>query len=299
MKRKIIVVSLIALVTIAVVAWYFGFRTASPQDNPTVAPKHSIVPPEKKVERKVEKKELTIRNVTDKTVDYSIKSIISEGEPIMKSIKVGAVDRYPGNFDMKVFFRRAGETVSYHLDKGMPYSFRYDENDDLELYDGSHGRVDQVDLAPFVPTPMLVVEKMLEMAQVDKDDIVYDLGCGDGRIVITAAKKYGARGVGIDLDPRRIMESQFGAKEAGVENLVEFRMEDATKADFAEATVVTLYLLTESNRLLRPELERQLSAGAYVLSHNYPIPGWEEKEIEFVTIMDAVGEEHYIYLYQR
>ena len=296
MKWKITVASLIALVIIAVAVWYFGFRTASPQDNPTtVAPKASIVAPEKKVE----KGELTIRNVTDKTIDYSIRSLIPEDEPMMKSIKVGAVDRYLGNSDMKIFFRRAGETVSYLLDKGMPYSFRYDENDDLELYDGSHGRVDQVDLAPFVPTPMVVVEKMLEMAQVDEDDIVYDLGCGDGRILIMAAKTYGARGVGIDLDPRRIMESQFGAEEAGVEKLVEFRMEDATKADFTEATVVTLYLLTESNRLLRPEFERQLSPGAYVVSHNYPIPGWEEKEIEFVTIMDAVGEEHDIYLYQR
>lgn len=300
MKWRIALVSLIGLGVIAGGVWYFGIRTASPQDNPTTeAAKPSIVSAEKKMEKKEEEKAMTIRNVTDKTIDYSIRSIVPEGEPIIKSIKVGAVDRYPGDSDMKIFFRRAGETVSYHLDKGMPYSFRYDENDDLELYDGSHGRVDQVDLAPFVPTPMLVVEKMLKMAQVDKDDIVYDLGCGDGRIVIRAAKIYGARGVGIDLDPRRIMESQFAAKEAGVEKLVEFRMEDATKSDFSEATVVTMYLLTESNRLLRPELERQLSPGAYVVSHNYPIPGWEEKEVEFVTIMDAIGEEHYIYLYQR
>ncbi|UCC41749.1 MAG: methyltransferase domain-containing protein [Candidatus Aminicenantes bacterium] len=181
----------------------------------------------------------------------------------------------------------------------MPYSFRYDENDELELYDGSSGRIDQVDLAPFVPTPMVIVEKMLEMSEVDKGDIVYDLGCGDGRIVIMAAERYGARGVGIDLDPQRISESKIGAANAGVENLVEFRMEDVTKSNFSEATVVTLYLLTESNRVLRPELERQLRSGAYVVSHNYPIPGWEEKEIEFVTIMDEGGEEHYIYLYQR
>ena len=137
------------------------------------------------------------------------------------------------------------------------------------------------------------------MAEVGKNDIVYDLGCGDGRIVIMAAKQYGAHGVGIDLDPRRISESKSAAEKAGVEELVEFRMEDATKVDFSEATVVTLYLLTESNRLLRPELERQLKPGAFVISHNYPIPGWEDKEIEYVTIWDEGGEEHYIYLYQK
>lgn len=295
MKLKIAIGTLIALVVMACAVWYFGVRTASPQDNATADQKPSVVAAEKEVE----KKELTIRNVTDKTIHYTIKSLSSDSEPVMKSLEVDAVDHFPGDSALKIYFRSRGETISYSLDPGMPYSFRYDEDDELELYDGSHGRIDQVDLAPFVPTPMVVVEKMLEVAQVDKDDIVYDLGCGDGRIVIMAAKKYGARGVGIDLDPQRISESKLAAAEAGVEHLVEFRMEDATKADFSEATVVTLYLLTESNRILRPELERQLSPGALVVSHNYPIPGWEEKEIEFITIMDDIDEEHYIYLYQR
>lgn len=298
MKLKIAIGVLIAFIILAGAVWYFGIRTSSPQDNPitdSTDSKPSVVAAKKEVE----KKELTIRNVTDKTIHYTIKSLGSDGVPIMKSIEVGALDSFPGNSAMKIYFRRSGETTSYHLDPGLPYSFRYDENDELELYDGSHGRVDQVDLAPYVPTPMPIVEKMLEMGEVDKNDIVYDLGCGDGRIVIMAAKQYGARGVGIDLDPRRISESKLAAAEEGVEELVEFRMEDATKSDFSDATIVTLYLLTESNRLLRPELERQLKPGAYVISHNYPIPGWEEKEIEFVTIMDDIGEEHYIYLYQR
>jgi len=295
MKLKIAIGVLIALIILAGAVWYFGIRTSNPQDNPITDPKPSVVAAQKEVE----KKELTIRNVTDKTIHYTIKSLGSDHEPIMKSIEVGAVDSFPGNSDMKIYFRSSGESISYRLDPGLPYSFRYDENDKLELYDGSHGRVDQVDLAPYVPTPMVIVEKMLEMGEVDKTDIVYDLGCGDGRIVIMAAKQYSARGVGIDLDPRRISESKLAAAEEGVEELVEFRMEDATKSDFSDATIVTLYLLTESNRLLRPELERQLKPGAYVISHNYPIPGWEEKEIEFVTIMDDIGEEHYIYLYRR
>ncbi len=295
MNLKAAIATLIVLIILAGAVWYFGIRTASPQDNPITDPKPSVVAAQKEVE----KKELTIRNVTDKTIRYTIKPSSSDDEPEMKSIEVGAVDSFPGNSPLKIYFKRSGETISYDLDPGLPYSFRYDEDDELELYDGTHGRVDQVDLAPYVPTPMPIVEKMLEMGEVDKNDIVYDLGCGDGRIVIMAAKQYGARGVGIDLDPRRVSESKLAAAEAGVEELVEFRMEDATKSDFSDATIVTLYLLTESNRLLRPELERQLKPGAYVISHNYPIPGWEEKEIEFVTIMDDIGEEHFIYFYQR
>jgi hypothetical protein len=117
--------------------------------------------------------------------------------------------------------------------------------------------------------------------------------------VITAAKKHGAHGVGIDIDLKRIEESKAGARKAGVEHLVDFRLEDAMKADISKATVVTLYLLTKSNELLRPVLEKKLNSGVYVVSHNYSIPGWDKKEIDFFTILDAYGEEHYIYLYQR
>jgi SAM-dependent methyltransferase len=200
---------------------------------------------------------------------------------------------------MAISFRRNSAWVRYRLDAGRPYSFRYDENGDLELYDGSHGREDAADLAPYVATPLTVVEKMLEMAEVTENDVVYDLGCGDGRIVITAAKKYGARGVGIDLDPERIDESRRNAREAGVESLVEFRMEDATRADLSDATVVTLYLLTESNALLRPMLEQSLKPGARVISHNYDIPGWDEHEIGYSSVNAPDGEEHSIYLYRR
>jgi SAM-dependent methyltransferase len=140
---------------------------------------------------------------------------------------------------------------------------------------------------------------MLEMAEVDSSDVVYDLGSGDGRIVITAAKKYGARGVGIDIDERRILESRANAKKAGVENLVEFRLQDITEADFSEATVVTLYLLTSSNVLMLPFLESQIKPGSYVVSHNYKILGWEEKEVNLVMLTGEDGVRHSIYLYRR
>ncbi|MBN1272289.1 MAG: class I SAM-dependent methyltransferase [Candidatus Aminicenantes bacterium] len=146
---------------------------------------------------------------------------------------------------------------------------------------------------------MNVVEKMLEMADVNRSDVVYDLGCGDGRIVITAAKKYGARGVGIDIDPKWIKESRAAARRAGVSSLVEFRVEDATRTDISKATVVTLYLLPESNALLLPKFEKQLRPGAHVVSHNYHIPGWEEKEVDFASIEDQTGKKHSIFLYKK
>ena len=121
---------------------------------------------------------------------------------------------------------------------------------------------------PYVPTPQVVVDKMLEMGKVREGDMLYDLGCGDGRIVVTAAKK-GARGVGIDIDPVRIQEAKQNARQAGVSDRVEFRVGDLFQADFSPATVVTLYLLPEINRRLRPQLWRQLKVGTRVVSHAF------------------------------
>ena len=129
-------------------------------------------------------------------------------------------------------------------------------------------------LAPYVPTPYDVVNRMLELAEVTRDDVVYDLGCGDGRIVITAAERFGARGVGIDYDPERIAEANANAARRGVQDLVTFIQQDAMQADVSEATVVTLYLLSSSNRRLRPILTRQLRPGARIVSHAFRMGDW-------------------------
>ena len=128
---------------------------------------------------------------------------------------------------------------------------------------------------PFVPTPERVVEKMLEVAQVGPKDVVYDLGSGDGRIVIAAAKKHGARAVGIDIDPERIKEARDNARRAGVSDRVEFRQEDLFKADFREATVVTMYLLTGVNQKLRPKLLAELKPGTRLVSHAFDMGDWK------------------------
>jgi len=247
----------------------------------------------------VQQKEITIRNVTKEKLFYTIKVCNSPNPPTRRTLDVNEVHRYPGDEALDVSFWRDQEKIDYRLDPGESYSFRYDENNKIDIFAGSHGRTDVVDLAPYVRTPMDVVERMLEMAEVDKNDILVDLGCGDGRIVITAAKKYGIRGIGIDLEPQRIKESIANAKAAGVEELVEFRLEDATLSDFSQASVVTMYLLTESNELLRPHLERQLRFGTLVVSHNYPIERWESKLVDYVSFTAVDGKEHSIWVYRR
>lgn len=127
----------------------------------------------------------------------------------------------------------------------------------------------------FVPTPEEVVMEMLNTARVTQNDIVYDLGCGDGRIVITAAKVFGARGLGVDIDPVRIKESNENAQKIGVTDRVKFIERDLFKTDISEATVVFLYLLTELNIQLRPKLFKELKPGTRIVSHEFDMGDWK------------------------
>src|SRR5207248_1932134 len=124
----------------------------------------------------------------------------------------------------------------------------------------------------FVPTPQPVVDRMLELAGVKKGDVVYDLGCGDGRIVVTAAKKYGAKATGFDIDPERIKESNENVKKNGVEKLVQIKDQDIFTLDLSPANVVTLYLLPELNVRLIPQLEK-LKPGSRIVSHSFAMEG--------------------------
>ena len=133
----------------------------------------------------------------------------------------------------------------------------------------------------FVPTPQDVVEDMLRLANVQKGDVLYDLGSGDGRIAITAARKYGVKATGIDIDPERIREANENARKAGVTKLVEFRQEDLFKADFRDATIITLYLLPDLNVKLRPKLWDELKPGTRIVSHQFEMGTWKpEKKLE-------------------
>lgn len=149
-------------------------------------------------------------------------------------------------------------------------------------------------LAPYVPTPYPIVEKMLELAKVTAADVVYDLGCGDGRIPIVAAKKYGARGVGVDIDPQRIAEANENARKEGVAHMVSFLLQDAMTVDVSPASVVTLYLLSQSNMKLKPILTKQLKPGSRIVSHAFGMGTWEPDKVEQV---EANGYPRTLYLW--
>jgi precorrin-6B methylase 2 len=144
---------------------------------------------------------------------------------------------------------------------------------------------------PYVPTPREVVDKMLELADVKPGDVLYDLGSGDGRIVVTAARRFGVRGVGIDINPERIQEAEANAKQAGVEELTDFREEDLFKADIGKATVVTMYLLPSVNNRLKPKLLKELKPGTRIVSHAFDIEGWEP-----TRVVEADGRTLYLWI---
>ncbi|HVL69962.1 MAG TPA: methyltransferase domain-containing protein [Vicinamibacterales bacterium] len=152
-------------------------------------------------------------------------------------------------------------------------------------------------LAPYAATPHDVVDRMLALAGVTATDVVVDLGCGDGRIPVRAAQKFGARGRGVDLDPRRIDEAQANARAAGVEHLTEFVVGDALKADVSEATVVTLFLGSEGNARLRPILQSQLRPGARIVSHAFSMgPEWPPHRVERFTSADGDAVTLYLWI---
>jgi len=154
----------------------------------------------------------------------------------------------------------------------------------LALDGATRAQIERGDRSPdviFVPTPQEVVEDMLRLANVQKGDVLYDLGSGDGRIPVTAAKLYGVRAVGIDIDPDRIREAQENARRNGVEHLVKFRNDDLFEADFRDATIITLYLLPDLNLKLRPRLLSELKPGTRIVSHQFDMGSWKpDKKLE-------------------
>jgi SAM-dependent methyltransferase len=148
--------------------------------------------------------------------------------------------------------------------------------------------------APYVGTAPATVDAMLKLARTKRKDVVYDLGCGDGRIVIAAAKRYGSRGVGIDINPERVREAQANAHREGVENLVTFRVGDVYDADVRSATVVMLYLLPEMNLKLRPKLKSELKPGARIVTHDFAMGNWRPKKQSCIN-----GDHIYLWVLHR
>lgn len=153
----------------------------------------------------------------------------------------------------------------------------------------------------YVPTPQNVVDKMLEVVKLKKEDVLYDLGCGDGRIVVTAAKRYGVKAIGFDIDPERVKESRDNVKKGGVERLVTIELKDIFKIDLSPATVVTLYLLPELNVKLIPQLEK-LNDGARIVSHDFDMEGVKPEKKWSVLAPDHMpphkDRAHHVYLWR-
>jgi len=152
-------------------------------------------------------------------------------------------------------------------------------------------------LAPFVASPQIVVERMLKIADLKEGETLYDLGCGDGRIIITAATEFGANAVGVELDEGRYRKTLGRIRELKLENKVKLIHGNLLKADLSPADVVTLYLLTSANEKVKPNLEKQLRKGTRVVSHDFEIPGWRPIRIEEVS--ENYGFSHTIYLYEK
>lgn len=150
-------------------------------------------------------------------------------------------------------------------------------------------------LAPFLPSPPDVVDRMLTLAEVSGSDRVFDLGCGDGRVVIAAARRHGARGVGVDIEPYRVEESRQNALLAGVSDRVRFEHGDALTIDLSQATVIFLYLVHWSMQMLAPVIARQVVPGTRIVSHSFPITSWTPTRTD--TFFDSTGLERTLYLW--
>jgi protein-L-isoaspartate O-methyltransferase len=151
-------------------------------------------------------------------------------------------------------------------------------------------------IVPYVPTPMVVAQKMLEVAKVQPDDVVYDLGSGDGRIVIMAAQKFGAHAVGVELNSDLYEKSSQRIQKLGLQDRAQIIHENMFEVNVRHATVVTLYLLTTVNERLRPMLERQLRSGARIVSHDFQVPGWQPSQTVEVTSENGVVSKIFLYI---
>src|SRR5688572_13145796 len=166
------------------------------------------------------------------------------------------------------------------------------ENRNAVLHANDNDR-DSSHIAPFVPTPHEVVSRMLELAEIKQGDVLYDLGSGDGRIVVAAAKKFGIRAVGFEIDPVLVKDSRQIIKRAGLEELVEIRERDIRTVDFSPASVVTMYLYPAANLRLRPVLMRELKPGSRVISHDFGMGSWKPDHME--RLRDTAGHSRTIY----
>jgi precorrin-6B methylase 2 len=199
--------------------------------------------------------------------------------------------RHPGVLIIEVPQFVGTSVTSHYVPSVVPADRGYVEGPSATTYDRGSGRV-----APFDPTPVEIVERMFTLAKLKRGDVLYDLGSGDGRIVIAAAKKFGTKAIGFEVDPGLIKLARENARQQGVEKLVEFREQDFLTADLSEASVVALYLSYDGNLAVRPLLMQQLKPGARVVSYTFDMGDWSPRIAE--SYRDHSGDTHMMYLWE-
>src|SRR5262249_33384167 len=249
--------------------------------------------PAKSQEKAEKATKLKVLVPTDQKVRVLVDGETIKGKGATREIVAPAVPKNKDVYEVTATWRTNNYTKFYRTRKVAP---KPGETVVVDLRKEDPKERDHIEIR-YVPTPDDVVERMCKLAKVTKDDVVYDLGCGDGRLVITAVKKFAARrGVGVDLDPERIKESKANAKEKGVDDKVEFRIGDVLKIkDLQEANVVLLYMGDDVNLRLRPILQKTLKPGSRIVSHRFKMGDWEPDKTEKFRAED--GNEYEIHLW--
>lgn len=241
---------------------------------------------------------ITLFNTLNRPFSFVYKPLNEDVKPEKRILGAGVRAGFSGNHHVEITFLPESGHLSYWLFPGERYSVRDIGEDDVRIFKMVHGDASAVNLAPHVPTPDFVIEQMLEVTGVHSESVVYDLGCGDGCVLIRAAEKCGARGVGVDIDPDLIKQARKAAAAAGVSSRVRFLNQDIFDTDLSDATLVYLYLFPDSLNLLRPYLEDNLKKGTMVACFSFALSGWEDRLVDRHEITGDFFVPKTIYIYR-
>jgi len=245
---------------------------------------------------------ITLKNTLTEPVLFLYKPLHEGTIPTRSWLQPGATRGFKGNVHIEIKLLSEELSLRYWLFPGERYVVKdvgLKGHKDLRIFKMVRGDPSAVDLAPHVPTPEAVIDRVLELSGVSADSVLFDLGCGDGCVLIRAAEKFGARCVGVDINPRLIRLARKSAAAVGVSSRVTFLHQDIFDTDISSATIVYLYLYPDSLKLLRPYLENNLKIGTTVVSFGYHFPGWEEKRLARIEIEGEFLIPKILHIYRR
>jgi len=240
----------------------------------------------------------TLQNTMDRPFSFLYKPLSEDVEPKKGTLGPGVKARFSGSRHMEITLFPESAPQIYWLFPGEFYIVKDLAEDGVRIYKMVHGDSSAVNLAPHVPTPDTVIDRVLDLIDVHSKSVIYDLGCGDGCVLIRAAEKFGAKGVGVDIDANLIKKARKNASTAGVSSKLKFLHQDIFKTDLSKATLVYLYLLPDSLKLLRPYLEKNLKRETTVVCFHFSFPGWEKRLVAKHEIKEDFNIPKLIYIYR-